>query len=60
MLRPYQNEAIAAIRKEHAVGNNRQLLCMATGTGKTEVFAHLPEEVADILQIGRASCRERV
>jgi ATP-dependent helicase IRC3 len=49
MLRPYQNEAIAAIRKEHAVGNNRQLLCMATGTGKTICFSSLPEETKDIL-----------
>jgi ATP-dependent helicase IRC3 len=48
-LRPYQQDAISAIRKEHGKGNNRQLLCMATGTGKTEVFAHLPQETLDIL-----------
>ena len=49
MLRPYQQKAIKAIRDQHSAGKNRQLLCMATGTGKTEVFTHLPEETKDIL-----------
>ena len=49
MLRPYQQQAIKAIRDNITAGKNRQLLCMATGTGKTEVFAHLPEETQDIL-----------
>ena len=49
MLRPYQQKAIKRIRYHYTAGENRQLLVMATGTGKTEVFAHLPEEVKDIL-----------
>ena len=49
MLRPYQNKAIEAIRSNYIAGINRQLLCMATGTGKTEVFSHLPELLKDIL-----------
>ena len=44
MLRPYQQQAIKAIREQYAAGVNRQLLVAATGTGKTEIFAHLPEE----------------
>lgn len=48
-LRPYQVKAIDAIRTNYTAGTNRQLLCMATGTGKTEVFAHLIEEVRVIL-----------
>ncbi len=38
-LRPYQHEAIAAIEREHAAGRRRTLIVMATGTGKTTVFA---------------------
>ncbi len=49
MLRPYQQKAIQSIRDAYTAGVNRQLLCMATGTGKTECFAHLPEETKDIL-----------
>ena len=49
MLRPYQQQAIKAIREQYAAGVNRQLLVDATGTGKTEIFAHLPEETKDIL-----------
>jgi superfamily II DNA or RNA helicase len=48
-LRSYQNDALAAIRTQYAAGFRRQLLCMATGTGKTEVFTHLPEATKDIL-----------
>jgi superfamily II DNA or RNA helicase len=42
-LRPYQGEATQAIDKALLEEINRQLLVMATGTGKTEVFSHLPE-----------------
>jgi len=49
MLRPYQTKAIQAIRDNYTAGITRQLLVMATGTGKTEVFAHLPELVKDLL-----------
>lgn len=48
-LRPYQNQAIEAIRANYVAGINRQLLCMATGAGKTVIFTHLPELLNDIL-----------
>jgi ATP-dependent helicase IRC3 len=49
MLRPYQTKAIQLIRNKHIAGVSRQLLCMATGTGKSVVFANLPKEMQDIL-----------
>jgi len=42
-LRPYQLEALEAIRREIASGTMRTLVALPTGTGKTVVFAHLPE-----------------
>lgn len=41
VLRPYQEEAITAIRGEWANGNKSTLLVMATGTGKTSVFGEI-------------------
>ena len=49
MLRYYQDEAIQSIISNYLAGINRQILCMATGSGKTEVFAHLPELIKHIL-----------
>ena len=49
MLRPYQNKAVKAIRHNYTAGIYRQLLCAATGTGKTVIFSHLPELTKDIL-----------
>jgi len=43
--RYYQEKAITAIDNEHTAGVSRQLLCMATGTGKTEVFVQLPDRL---------------
>jgi len=40
-LRPYQNEALAAVEAAAARGVRRALLVMATGLGKTIVFAEL-------------------
>lgn len=42
-LRPYQREALEAIGREHGAGVVRQLVALPTGTGKTVVFAALPE-----------------
>jgi superfamily II DNA or RNA helicase len=39
--RSYQNEAIAAILDAYDAGTRRQLLVMATGSGKTHVFGQL-------------------
>ena len=41
-LRPYQNEALEAIKVRAAAGKMRQLVVMATGLGKTVVFSNLP------------------
>lgn len=49
MLRPYQKEAIESIKKEYLNGVYRQLLVMATGTGKTVVFSSIPAELKPIL-----------
>ena len=40
-LRPYQQEAIDAIRGQWADGNMRTLLVCATGTGKTTIFGEV-------------------
>lgn len=48
-IRPYQQEAIQSICKEYELGFNRQILCHATGTGKTYLFAHLPEYTKDLI-----------
>lgn len=44
MLRPYQEEAVAAVKKEWASGNRRTLLVLPTGTGKTICFASLTKD----------------
>ncbi|MGN1133789.1 MAG: DEAD/DEAH box helicase [Oscillospiraceae bacterium] len=43
-LRPYQNEAKEAVFKEWEQGNNKTLLVLPTGTGKTIVFSAIAEE----------------
>lgn len=43
-LRPYQEEARAAVHNEWESGNGRTLLVLPTGTGKTIVFAKLAED----------------
>lgn len=44
-LRPYQSEALAAIRAAYAAGVRRPLVVLPTGAGKTVVFAHLIREL---------------
>ena len=41
-LRDYQQECLQSIRVNLAAGVKRQLVSLPTGTGKTVVFAHLP------------------
>lgn len=45
-LRPYQEEAIAAVFAARDEGITRPLLVMATGTGKTVVFSEMARRVA--------------
>lgn len=49
MLRPYITQALTNVRKEYVAGACKQLICMATGTGKTHVFSHIPEYMKDLL-----------
>lgn len=44
VLRPYQNEAVRAIRNEWSQGHQKTLLVLPTGTGKTVVFSKVVEE----------------
>lgn len=44
VLRPYQNEAVQAIRNEWNQGRQKTLLVLPTGTGKTVVFSKVVEE----------------
>ena len=46
-LRPYQEEAIKAVRKEWSEGHKKTLLSLPTGTGKTIVFSAITEMVAN-------------
>jgi len=43
-LRPYQQEARAAVENEWEQGNDRTLLVLPTGCGKTIVFAKISED----------------
>lgn len=43
-LRPYQQQAKAAVQAEWAKGNKKTLLVLPTGTGKTIVFSKLTED----------------
>lgn len=46
-LRPYQNEAKAAVLLEWDIGHRKTLLVLPTGCGKTVVFANIAKEQAD-------------
>ena len=48
-LRPYQKEALDAVVQNLNAGIRQQLLVLATGTGKTVIFAHLPSLLKDVL-----------
>src|SRR5258707_7998504 len=41
-LRPYQREALTAVRDAYKSGKRRVIVSLPTGTGKTVVFAHFP------------------
>ena len=45
-LRPYQNEAVAAIQAQWRDGKKRTLLVLPTGCGKTIVFCRIAEDQA--------------
>ncbi|HYL11585.1 MAG TPA: DEAD/DEAH box helicase [Terriglobales bacterium] len=41
-LRPYQRDALNAVRDAYKAGKRRVIVSLPTGTGKTVVFAHFP------------------
>ena len=43
ILRPYQQEALQAVRDKYAAGVTRQLIVLPTASGKSVIFARLPE-----------------
>lgn len=45
-LRPYQADAIDALRARIRIGDRRLILCAGTGAGKTVVAAHLMHQAA--------------
>jgi superfamily II DNA or RNA helicase len=51
LLRPYQKEAIEALRTDWRLGLKKLLLELPTGTGKTRTFVLLPREGARTLVI---------
>ncbi|MFD7078450.1 DEAD/DEAH box helicase, partial [Nocardioides sp. NPDC059952] len=51
--RPYQVDAIEALRKGWAAGTNRLAVVLPTGAGKTVVFSHLAHLMLDTLNGGR-------
>ncbi|MGR3870951.1 DEAD/DEAH box helicase [Streptomyces graminifolii] len=52
--RPYQLDAIEALRKGWADGQNRLAVVLPTGAGKTVVFSHLAHKMLDSLGGRRA------
>jgi superfamily II DNA or RNA helicase len=51
MLRPYQEDTLTAIRTAYDNGCSRQVVSIACGGGKTQIFAHLPEFIKDRLPL---------
>lgn len=47
VLRPYQAEALEAIRRDYERGIRRLLLVLPVGSGKTHIAARLPELIGD-------------
>jgi ATP-dependent helicase IRC3 len=47
VLRPYQTEALEAIRRDYEGGIRRLLLVLPVGSGKTHIAARLPELIDD-------------
>jgi superfamily II DNA or RNA helicase len=54
-LRPYQKEAILAIRESFRKGHKATMLCLPTGTGKTRTFIALPREGARVMVVSGQS-----
>jgi superfamily II DNA or RNA helicase len=47
-LRPYQEDALRVSRERYQEGVTRQLISLPTGTGKTVIFASLPQYYGDL------------
>lgn len=51
--RVYQDEMVAAVRRDYLQGIYQLLIVAATGTGKTVVFSRLIKELRSILPLGK-------
>jgi ATP-dependent helicase IRC3 len=49
MLRPYQLDCLDSVVKNYATGVRRQLIVSPTGSGKTVLFANIPQRMAQHL-----------
>lgn len=49
MLRPYQQATLDAVESSYQKGVRRQLISLATGTGKTVIFSNLPQKMHAVL-----------
>ena len=54
-LRPYQEQALHAVRTAYRAGHARALVVMPTGTGKTVLFAEISRLLLDALTAGGAT-----
>lgn len=59
-LRPYQQEALDAIRDFNNNGVSRQLVVLPTGAGKTVIFTNLPQHLDDCLPMLILAHREEL
>lgn len=59
-LRKYQVEALQAVNDYEAKGTRKQLIVLPTGTGKTVIFAHLPDARPDSLPMLVVGHREEL
>jgi len=59
-LRPYQTEALDAIRDFNNNGVSRQLVVLPTGAGKTVIFTHLPQHLDNALPMLILAHREEL
>ena len=46
-LRPYQEQAVEAVREQLRIGHRRVILVAPTGSGKTVIASHIVEQAVE-------------